>query len=111
MIVARRTAPIDARRGLAGNEASILPEILARPGAAAAVQAVDDRGSHAPCFQDQARHASRQRAAFADRATGGGNVLVAALGWAGGSARHSPIRSEPSAAQSPPRGFRPRRAR
>ena len=80
MIVTRRTTPIDARSGLAGNEAAVLPEILARPGAAAAVQTVDDRGRHAPRFQDQARHAGRERPAFADRATCRGNVLVAALG-------------------------------
>jgi len=81
MIVARRTAPIDARGRLAGDEAAVLPKILARAGAAAAVQAMDDSGRHAPRFPGSGRGMpAAERAAFADRATGCGNVLVAALG-------------------------------
>ena len=44
MVVAGGAAPVDAARRLARDEAAELPEVLARAGAAAAVQAVDDGG-------------------------------------------------------------------
>jgi len=40
-IVARRAAPVDALGSLAGDEAAILPEVLACAGASAPMQAVD----------------------------------------------------------------------
>ena len=51
MIVPRRAPPVDAGGRLAGDEAAVLPEILAGPGAAAAVQAVDHGGRDAAGFQ------------------------------------------------------------
>src|SRR5580698_53271 len=65
MIVARRTAPVDARCRLAGDEAAVLPEIFARPGAAAAVQAVDHGRGDAARFEDEPRHARGELSAFA----------------------------------------------
>src|SRR6185437_10768234 len=47
MVVARRAAPVDVLRRLAGIEAAILPETLAGAGAAASVQAVDHIGGDA----------------------------------------------------------------
>src|SRR6185312_11707785 len=56
MVVARRTAPVDTLRGLAGMKAAVLPEILAGTGTAAAVQAVKDGSRDAPRFQHEPRH-------------------------------------------------------
>jgi hypothetical protein len=56
MIVPRRAPPIDAGSRLAGNEAAVLPKILAGSGAPATVEAVHDGGRHTPRFQDQPRH-------------------------------------------------------
>ena len=47
MIVARRAAPVDVLRRLAGNEAAVLPETLARAGAPSSMQAVDHIGGDA----------------------------------------------------------------
>ena len=66
MIVARRAPPIDVMRWLARHEAAVLPEILARAGAAAAVQAVNDRRGDAARFQDEPRNPRGELAAFAD---------------------------------------------
>ena len=70
MIVARGAAPVDAARRLARNEAAVLPEILARSGAAAAMQPVDDGRGDAARFEDQARHGFGERAGLAARALG-----------------------------------------
>src|SRR5260370_174717 len=48
MIVARGAAPVDARGRLTRYEAAELPEVLARAGAAAAMQAVDHGRGGAP---------------------------------------------------------------
>src|SRR5690348_15015640 len=64
MVVARGAPPIHALRGLAGNEAAILPEIFARACAPPAVQAVDHSCRDATRFQDQPGHGSRKRTAL-----------------------------------------------
>jgi hypothetical protein len=79
MIVARRTPPIDSRGRLAGNKAAVLPEILARSGAATAVQTVDHRRRHATRFENKPWHAGRERTAFAGRSGDRRTVLVDAL--------------------------------
>src|SRR5712691_6592620 len=56
MIVARGAPPIDVLRGLARHEAAVLPEVLARSGAPAAVQTMNDRRCDTACFQDKPRH-------------------------------------------------------
>src|SRR5262249_2852392 len=67
MIVAGRAAPVDPRRRLAGDEAAVLPEILARAGAAAAVQPLDDGRRDPARLPDQARYWGGQRMRLADR--------------------------------------------
>src|SRR5512142_389649 len=66
VVVTRRAPPIDGTRRLAIGEAPVLPEILTRAGAAAAVQAVNDGRGDAAGFQDQPRHARGELAALAD---------------------------------------------
>src|SRR5215813_1462357 len=56
VIVARGAPPIDVLRGLTRHEASVLPEVLAGPRAAASVQAMNDRRCDPACFQDKPRH-------------------------------------------------------
>ena len=107
MIVARGAPPIDPRRRLAGDKAAVLPEILAGSGAAAAVQSVNHRRRDAPRFQDQSRHGGGERAAFADRTLHRRTIVIGRAPCLG---RHPFIRSAPSAARSPPRWSRPRRA-
>src|SRR5262249_45568495 len=68
MVVAGGAPPVDAARRLARQEAAVLPEILSRPGALAAVQPVDDGGGDAARLEDQARHGLRERAGLAARA-------------------------------------------
>ncbi len=106
MIVAGRAAPIDARGRFARNEAAILPEVFAWAGAAATVQAVDDRGRNAPCFQHQPRHRGGERSACADCTTNCCDIWMCAFGFG----RHPAIRSVPSGVRSRLRCFRPRRA-
>ena len=65
MLVARGAAPVDAARGLARQEAAVLPEILPRAGALAAVQPVDDGGGDAAGLEDETRQAFRERAGLA----------------------------------------------
>ena len=65
MVVARRAAPVDALRRLAGNEAAILPEAFAGAGAAPAVQAVDHVGGDAAGFEHKTRQRGGERSAFA----------------------------------------------
>ena len=65
MIVARRAPPVDVLRGLAGNEAAVLPETLAGAGAPPAVQAVDHVGGDAARFKHEARQRCGERSAFA----------------------------------------------
>ncbi|WP_456683766.1 hypothetical protein [Bradyrhizobium sp. S3.14.4] len=55
MVVARRAAPVDVLRRLAGDEAAVLPEIFAGTGAAPSVQAMDDVGGDTAGFEHQAR--------------------------------------------------------
>jgi hypothetical protein len=74
--VAGGAPPIDAACRLAGQEAAVLPEVLARPGAAAAVQAVDDGGGDLARFEDQARQRFRERACFAARVLRGLDLLL-----------------------------------
>jgi hypothetical protein len=62
MVVARRTPPIDILRGLARDEAAVLPEIFAGAGAAAAVLSMNDSRSDATRLQDEPRHGIRKRA-------------------------------------------------
>src|SRR3954469_7089907 len=61
MFVARRPAPVDTASGFSRQEAAILPEVLPRPRALAAVQPVDDGSGNAPRLEDQARQGFRQR--------------------------------------------------
>src|SRR4051812_41858784 len=68
MIVTRRTPPVDACRGFAGNETPVLPEVFTSAGAAASMQTVNHGCSDAARFKNEARHRRRQRPAFADRA-------------------------------------------
>jgi hypothetical protein len=68
MLVAGGAPPVDAARRLARQEAAVLPEIFARPGPLAAVQAVDDGGGDAARLEDQTRHGFRERAGLAARA-------------------------------------------
>ena len=65
MIVARRAAPVDVLRRLAGDEAAILPEALAGAGAAPAMQAMDDVGGDAAGFEHETGKRSGERSAFA----------------------------------------------
>jgi hypothetical protein len=65
MVVARRAPPVDAGGGLAGNEATVLPEVLARTGAAAAVQAMNHVSGDAAGFKNEARQRGGERTAFA----------------------------------------------
>src|SRR6266571_4513719 len=67
VIVAGRAAPVDAVRRLAGDEAAVLPEVLARAGAAAAVQTVDHGGGDAARLEDEPRHGGGERAGLAGR--------------------------------------------
>ena len=60
IVVARRAAPVDAARLLAGDVAAELPEVLAGAGAPAAVQAVDHGGGDLARFQDEPRHRRRR---------------------------------------------------
>ena len=68
VVVARRAPPVDARCGLAGDEAAVLPEILARAGATASVHAMDDGRGDAARFQDQPRHGGGERTPVTDGA-------------------------------------------
>src|SRR5262249_11427226 len=79
MVVARRPPPIDSRGGLTGNKAAVLPEILARSSAAAAVQTVDHSRRDATRFENKPRHAGCERAAFAGRSGDRSTVLIYAL--------------------------------
>src|SRR5262249_13872027 len=74
VIVASRSPPIYARRGLTGNKAAILPEILARPGSPATMQAMHHSGSHPTRVQDQPRHGGGQRPAGAHRGSDGRDI-------------------------------------
>ncbi len=65
MIVARRAAPVDVLRRLAGDEAAVLPKALAGAGAAPAMQAMDDVGGDAAGFEHETRQRSGERSAFA----------------------------------------------
>src|SRR5262249_19245224 len=62
VVVAGGTAPVDAARRLPGEEATVLPKILARTGALAPGQAVDHGRGTAARLEDQARTRLRQRA-------------------------------------------------
>src|SRR5262245_46263252 len=88
ILVARGTPPVDAPRRLAREEAPVLPEILARTGALAPMQAVDHGRGDAARLQDQARHAVRERARLPARVLRRPDLLLvgASLG------RHSIIR-------------------
>src|SRR5882757_5129635 len=66
MIVARRPPPIDIVRRLAVDESPVLPEIFARAGAAAAMQAVDDGRGDAARFQNETRNPRGELTAVAD---------------------------------------------
>ena len=63
VLVARRAAPIDARGRFARHKPAILPEILARAGAPAAMQAVNDGRRHPPRLQHEPRHGVGEGAA------------------------------------------------
>ena len=65
MIVARRAAPVDILRRLAGDEAPILPKALAGAGAAPAMQAMDDVGGDTAGFEHETGERSGERSAFA----------------------------------------------
>src|SRR6202030_2030166 len=75
MVVACGAAPIDPPRRLTRHEPAILPEILARSGAAAAVEPVDDGGSDATRLQDQPRHLGGKFAAGTDGVWNGCGVV------------------------------------
>src|SRR5262245_31847381 len=93
VVVARRAAPVDAVGRLAGDEATVLPEILARTGAPAAMQPVDDGGGDAPRFQDQPRDGGRERVPFAGGPAGRLELLLPRIERLG----HRLIRCGPSA--------------
>src|SRR5206468_7819581 len=99
MIVARGTAPIDAVRRFAGDEASILPKILARSGPAPAVKPVDHGRGDATRLQDPERHGGGERA----RSRRGAARRVAVEGTGRYRAGPSLIRSGPAEGQPPPR--------
>src|ERR1700744_1136894 len=88
MIVAGRTAPVDALRRLARDEAAVLPKTFAGAGAAAAMQAVDDVGGDAAGLEHETRQGSGERTAF----TIGSSYCqdLPCLGLVG--YRHQPIR-------------------
>jgi hypothetical protein len=65
MIVARRAAPVDVLRRLAGDEAALLPEAFAGAGATPAMQAMDDVGGDAAGFEHETGERSGERSAFA----------------------------------------------
>ena len=77
MVVAGGAAPVDAAGRFAGGEPAILPEILARPGAAPSVQAMNDRRGDAARLEDQPRHGCGERATGADRSAGRLDFLLA----------------------------------
>jgi hypothetical protein len=79
MVVARRAPPIDARGGLAGDKAPVLPEIFARPCAPPAMQAMDHRRRDAPRFEYEPGHGGGKRVAGANRPVDGRNVMERAL--------------------------------
>jgi hypothetical protein len=62
VIVAGRTAPIHPPRGLPGQESAVLPKILARSGAAPAMQAMNHGCSDAARFQNETWQRFRQHA-------------------------------------------------
>src|SRR5262249_58599821 len=62
VIVAGRTAPIHATRGLPGQESAVLPEIFAWSGAAPAMQAMNHGCSDAARFENEAGERFRQHA-------------------------------------------------
>src|ERR1700692_114747 len=66
MIVARRTPPVDIVGWLAVDEAPVLPEILARSGAAPAVQTVNDGGCDPARLQNEPRNPRGELSAFAN---------------------------------------------
>ncbi|WP_436449786.1 hypothetical protein, partial [Enterococcus faecium] len=72
----------------AGDEAAVLPEILARAGAAAAVQAMDDVGRNTAGLKHQARQRRGERSAFAICTSDRQDLLVLVPVVS----RHQPIR-------------------
>jgi hypothetical protein len=82
MVIPRGPPPIDSGGGLAGNKATVLPEILTRSGAPPPMQTVDHCRRHAPRFENKSRHAGSERAAFAGRSTYRHSVLIRALAHA-----------------------------
>jgi hypothetical protein len=62
MLVACRASPVHAARGLARQEAAVLPEVFSRPGSLTAVQPVDNGGGYAARLEDETRQGFRQRA-------------------------------------------------
>src|SRR5947209_8731573 len=89
MVVARRTAPVDVLRGLAGNEAAILPKAFPRAGAPPAMQAVNDIGGDTAGFKHEPRQRSGERSAFAIGASDRCDFLVRVPVLRG----HQPIRA------------------
>src|SRR5262249_19556397 len=100
MVVTRRAPPVDAGGRLAGDETAILPEILSRSGAAAAMQAMNDGCGDAPRLENQARRHSSERAALAGCTLNRSTILVEG---APRLDRHPLIQFAPSSVQPPPR--------
>ena len=107
MFVAGGAAPVDPARGLARQEAAVLPEILARPGPLAAVQPVDDGGGDAARLEDEARQRVRERAGLAARVLRRLDLVLVRAALA--AIRLSDARLEPADDALP--GSRRRRAR
>jgi len=80
VFVARRAAPVDPPGRFAGDEAAVLPEVLARAGAAAAVQPVDDRGRDAARLEDEPGNSGGQRTRLAGCPAGRRQFLLAGPG-------------------------------
>jgi hypothetical protein len=91
MLVTRRAAPVDAAGRLAREKAPVLPEILARAGALATVQAVDHGRGDAAGLEDEARHGFRERARLPARMLRGLDLVLVRLA----RRRHALIRCAP----------------
>src|SRR5262249_8200717 len=69
-------APIDPARGLARQEAAVLPEVFPRSGPSSAVQPVNDGGGDTPGLENEARPGLGKRARLAARALRGPDLVL-----------------------------------
>src|SRR5271168_4048505 len=73
--LARRAAPVDARRRFAREKRAELPECLARPRLATSVHAMHQAMGDLPRRDDEARQTRRQRRRLMANATAGRGAL------------------------------------